>query len=134
MRFKRMAAVVAASAALVIGGGVAAVATSVTIAGTVSSGGTIKYFDNQRNSTNNVTFRLTEGPQMTVGLVNCSNISNVTGTSDKTFKTSDTAAKSYGASSKGKCFRIKASRTVPADTNGIWPGSGTTDFRGTLVY
>lgn len=134
MERKRKWAAAMVAATLAVAGSTTAYAAQAGYSGQVDSGGAIKYFTNQRTSTQAVSNKLTQGNGgVTQGLYQCTNFSSFPGISDRNF-TAGGATLSYGSTSSGLCFRIKMSRTNPADTNGILPGAGTTDVAGTLYY
>jgi len=117
---------------LVLGSISGAFAASAGYSGEVSSGGTIKYFENQRTSTQLVSNYLASGNGgVTQGLYSCSSFAGI-GVGDLNFVPGQ--SKTYGEASRNKCFRIKMSRTNPADTNGALPGSGVTSVSGTIYY
>lgn len=133
MSRKKILSAVVLAAALAVGGTASAYAATAGYSGQVDSGGAIKYFENQRTSTLVVSNHLTAGNGgVTQGLYSCTNFSPIPGVADLNFTAGQT--RSYSSSSQNKCFRIKMSRTNPADTNGILPGSGVTDVSGTITY
>lgn len=133
MSRKNILAAAVLAAALTVGGTASAYAATAGYSGQVDSGGTIKYFENQRTSTLVVSNYLAAGDGgVTQGLYSCTSFSSIAGVSDLNFTAGQT--KSYSSSSQNKCFRIKMSRTNPADTNGVLPGNGVTDVSGTITY
>lgn len=120
------------AAGLVLGGVSGAFAASAGYSGEVSSGGTIKYFLNERHSTQLVSNYLATGNGgVTQGLYSCSSYSGI-GVADKNFVAGGSGT--YNEKSRNTCFRVKMSRTNPADTNGALPGTGITTVSGTIYY
>lgn len=112
--------------------GSAAYGASESWSGTVDSGGAAKTFATKRTSTQNVVIsQATGGGGLTINLVRCDNASTF-GSAVKTSVTS--GSKSFGATSKNQCFRLKMARTNPADTNGALPGWGVTNVLGSITW
>lgn len=133
MKPKKLLAPTVLVVGLVLGGTAGAYAATAGYQSQIDSGGTIKYFENQRTSTQAVKNYLKSGDGgVTQGLYSCSSFSAIPNVGDLSFTAGQT--KTYASASANTCFRIKMSRTNPADTNGILPGSGVTDVSGTITY
>lgn len=132
MARKKTLASLALGMALVVGGGAGAFAATAGYSGDVDSGGAIKYFTNARTSSVAVSNYLSTGSGgVTQGLYSCTSFSSI-GVTDLSFTVGQ--SKTYNSASKGVCFRVKMSRTNPADTNGVLPGNGITSVSGTITY
>lgn len=129
VKLKTKIAGVLVAASMVVG--TAAFGASSGYDSQVDSGGTIKYFSNQRTSSTNVSNKYTQGGGgQTLGLVSCTDYGVVVA-NDLNFKLN--VSRTFPSSS-GKCFRVRMTRTTPADTNGALPGNGLTTYVGTLTY
>ena len=98
--------------------------------GKVSSGGSFEHFSKARSSTMEVWVAVTSVPAK-VQLITCdSRKSNIGVTRHiQTHK-----AAGMGAGTKNQRFCMALARSVPADTNGILPGSGQTLLSGRIEY
>jgi hypothetical protein len=129
LHLKRIAAVTALASAALLLASTPANAAFAYWEGTVDSGGLAKVFDTQRTATGHVFNTVNKTADAGITLVACTNLAVVSGE----WYMPIGIQREFGATAN-KCFRQQIRRWTPADTNGILPGNGTTDEKGTITW